>query len=269
MGSIAVGVDIGSTTAKAVVLNQQAQIWTAIIPSGSNPPLAGKQVYQMAVEKSGHIASDVAFIVATGYGRVSADFANKTVTEIACHGRGAFYLNPDTRTIIDIGGQDAKAISLGEKGKVIDFVINDKCAAGTGRFLETAAQLVLRVQLEDLAGLSAKANECPVISNTCAIFSQTEMVSLLAAGVKIENIVFGLHKSIASKVASMAKRVGIRPSIMMTGGVAKNGGMVAALAKELNNEITPPANLDPQLVGALGAAIVARELSGSGGVVSG
>jgi (R)-2-hydroxyacyl-CoA dehydratese activating ATPase len=268
LGSVVIGVDIGSTTAKAAVLNQQQSIWTAIIPSGSNPPQAGKLVCQMAMEKSGHTSTDVIFIVATGYGRVSADFANKTVTEIACHGRGAFYLNPAVRTIIDIGGQDAKAISLGDKGKVVDFVINDKCAAGTGRFLETAAQLVLRVQLEDLASLSAKATDCPVISNTCAIFSQTEMVSLLAAGVSIENIVAGLHKSIASRVAGMAKRVGIRPSIMMTGGVAKNAGMVTALGRELNLDIAPPLNLDPQLVGALGAAIVARELSISIGAAS-
>jgi predicted CoA-substrate-specific enzyme activase len=174
---------------------------------------------------------------------------------------GAHFLDPSTRTIIDIGGQDAKAISLGDNGKVIDFVINDKCAAGTGRFLETAAQLVLRVKLEDLAGLSARATDCPVISNTCAIFSQTEMVSLLATGTPIENIVAGLHKAIAVKVASMAKRVGIRPGVMMTGGVAKNAGMVTALSRELGVAVSIPAKLDPQLVGALGAAIIAREMS--------
>ena len=134
MGSVFVGVDIGSTTAKAVVLNQQETMWTALIPSGMRPPLAGKEVYMLALDKSQHSPGDVAYIIATGYGRVSAEFANKTVTEISCHGRGANYLNPATRTIIDIGGQDSKAISLDERGKVIDFMINDKCASGTGRF---------------------------------------------------------------------------------------------------------------------------------------
>ena len=265
MGQLAVGVDIGSTTAKAVVLNQHEEMWTALIPAGMSPPLAGKEVFKMALDKSQHSAEDVALIIATGYGRVSADFAHKTVTEISCHGRGANYLNPATRTIIDIGGQDAKAISLDEQGKVIDFMINDKCASGTGRFLESAAQLVLRVRLEDLAGLSAKATDCPTISSTCTVFAQTEIVSLLATGVSVENVVAGLHKSIASKVASMVKRVGIRPLVMMTGGVAKNGGVVAAFKKELNTDVTVPANLDPQLVGALGAALIAREMIRNGG----
>ena len=265
MGSIVVGVDIGSTTAKAVVLNQHEAIWTAIIPSGMNPPLAGKEVFNLALDKSQHSPEDVIFIIATGYGRVSAEFANKTVTEISCHGRGAYFLYPATRTIIDIGGQDSKAISLDEHGKVIDFMINDKCASGTGRFLETAAGLVLRVRLEDLGALSAKATDTPNISSACTVFAQTEIVSLLATGVSVENVVAGLHKSIASKVSSMVKRIGIRPSVMMTGGVAKNGGVVAAFRKELNIDVTVPSNLDPQLVGALGAALIAQEMMKNGG----
>ena len=261
MPSIVIGVDIGSTTAKAVVLNQQEKLWTAIIPSGMSPPLAGKQVLNMALEKSQHSREDIGCIIATGYGRVSADFANKTITEIACHARGANFLNPATRTIIDIGGQDAKAISLDENGKVIDFLINDKCAAGTGRFLETTAELVLHVKLEDLAGLSAKATDCPNISSTCTVFAQTEMVSLLANGVSVENLVAGLHQSIANKVGRMTKGISIRPVVMMTGGVAKNAGVIAALSRELNTGITVPSNLDPQLVGALGAALFAQDLS--------
>jgi len=264
MGSITVGVDIGSTTAKAVVLNQHETMWTAIIPSGMSPPLAGKEVFKIVLDKSQHTLEDVAFIIATGYGRVSAEFANKTVTEISCHGRGANFLNPATRTIIDIGGQDSKAISLDEHGKVIDFMINDKCASGTGRFLETAAELVLRVRLEDLGELSARATDTPNISSACTVFAQTEMVSLLASGVSVENLVAGLHRSIASKVSSMVKRIGIRPTVMMTGGVAKNSGVVAAFRKELNINVAVPSNLDPQLVGALGAALIAQEMMKNG-----
>jgi (R)-2-hydroxyacyl-CoA dehydratese activating ATPase len=269
MGAITIGVDIGSTTAKAAVLNQSGEIWTAIIPSGMNPPQAGKQVCDMALANSQHAKEDITFIVATGYGRVSAEFANKTITEIACHAKGAHYLNPATRTIIDIGGQDSKAISLDESGKVIDFMINDKCASGTGRFLETAASLVLRVKLEDLGTLSAKATDIPIISSACTVFAQTEMVSLLATGVSVENLVAGLHRAVAAKVSSMVKRIGIRPTVMMTGGVAKNSGVITAFRRELNIEVVTTDKLDPQLVGALGAALMAQELAKNGGSARG
>ena len=265
MGLIAIGVDIGSTTAKAVVLNQSEQMWTAIIPSGMSPPEAGKEVFKLALDKSQHTMEDVNFVIATGYGRVSAEFANKTVTEISCHGRGANFLNPAVRTIIDIGGQDSKAISLDENGKVIDFMINDKCASGTGRFLETAASLVLRVRLEDLGSLSAMATDVPNISSACTVFAQTEMVSLLATGVSVENLVAGLHKAVAARVSSKVKRIGIRPTLMMTGGVAKNSGVIAAFRKELNIDVVVPNNMDPQLVGALGAALIAQEMAKKGG----
>jgi predicted CoA-substrate-specific enzyme activase len=259
------GVDIGSTTAKALVLDENNQMWTAMIPSGTRPPQAGMEVFQMALEQSHHSPSDVGFIIATGYGRVSASFANKTVTEIACHGRGAHFLDPSVRTIIDIGGQDAKSISLSEAGKVVDFSINDKCASGTGRFLESAAQLVLHVPLEDLGRLSSQAKTKVTISSTCTVFAQTELISLLAAGESIESVVAGLHASIANKVGGMAKRLGVRPTVMMTGGVAKNMGVVQALKQELGMDIVIPAKVDPQLVGALGAAFIARETIQSGG----
>jgi len=259
------GVDIGSTTAKAVVLDENNMMWTAMIATGTKPPESGRKVYQMALEKSGHVPSEVAFIIATGYGRVSADFANKTVTEIACHGRGAHFVSPAVRTIIDIGGQDAKSISLGEGGKVTDFLINDKCASGTGRFLESASQLVLHVPLEDLGKLSAQAKSKVAISSTCTVFAQTELISLLASGEAVESIVAGLHASIASKVGSMARRLGVKPVVMMTGGVAKNSGVVEALRQELGTDVVVPEIIDPQLVGALGAALAARDAAqGSG-----
>lgn len=266
---LAAGVDIGSTTAKAVVLDENNHMWTALIPTGTRPPEAGKEVFQMALERSSHPLTDVGFIIATGYGRVSASFANKTVTEIACHGRGAHFIEPSVRTIIDIGGQDAKSISLGDLGKVTDFLINDKCASGTGRFLESASQLVLHVPLEDLGRLSSQAKARVTISSTCTVFAQTELVSLLAAGESIESIVAGLHAAIASKVGSMAKRLGVRPTVMMTGGVAKNTGVVQALKQELGMDIVVPTVIDPQLVGALGAALIARETIKSGGDTNG
>jgi predicted CoA-substrate-specific enzyme activase len=259
MNTLSAGVDIGSTTAKAVILNENKQMWTEILPSGTNPPLAGKQVLESTLEKSQHSLNDIKFIIATGYGRVSAEFANKTITEISCHGRGAHHINPSVHTIIDIGGQDAKAISLDEQGKVVDFLINDKCAAGTGRFLESTAQLVLKVPLEELAKLSAKATDKPLISSTCVVFAQTEMISLLASGISVENVIAGLHASVAGRVASMAKRIGVKPSVMMTGGVAKNMGVVTALREELGVDIIVPSEIDPQLIGALGAALLARD----------
>ena len=261
MPSLTAGVDIGSTTVKAVVLNQSSQRWTSLMPTGTNPSQAGKEVLQIALDESCHSLGDIEYIVATGYGRVSAEFANKTVTEITCHGCGAHFLDPAVRTIIDIGGQDTKVISLGEQGKVIDFAINDKCASGTGRFLDTAAQSVLHVPLEELGKLSFAAEGKAEITSTCTVFAQTEIISLLAAGESVESIAAGLHASIASKVGGMVKRIGVRPLVMMTGGVAKNEGVLLALKQELNTDITLPLEIDSQLVGALGAALIARDIA--------
>ena len=193
MNSFAAGVDIGSTTAKAVVLNEGDQMWTAVISTGASPQIAGSEVLNRALEKGNLSTANLGFIIATGYGRISADFAHKTVTEITCHGRGAHFLESSVRTIIDIGGQDAKIISLGEQGRVVDFLINDKCASGTGRFLESAAQLVLHVPLEDMGRLSSQARTKVAISSTCTVFAQTEIISLLASGERVEDVLAGLH----------------------------------------------------------------------------
>jgi predicted CoA-substrate-specific enzyme activase len=258
MKTIAAGVDIGSTTAKCVLITDGTVLFGPILLTGANPTKAGEQALEDTLSKL-NSPPERRYVVATGYGRVTAPFADETVTEISCHGRGAHYLYPDTRTVIDIGGQDSKAISLGDDGRVIDFVLNDKCAAGTGRFLEFASRLVLEVQLSELGDLSTKANKPAQISSTCTVFALTEIVSLLAEGTSKENIVAGLHNAIAQRVAAMVKKVGARPAIMITGGVAKNIGLRSALARELGAEVNPPHNADPQLVGALGAAIVAKE----------
>jgi len=257
---IVAGVDIGSTTAKAVVLNNGEVICGPILPTGTVPASAGMKALEKTLNDVHHLTSELKYTIATGYGRVSAPFANKMVTEIACHGRGAYFISPEIRTVIDIGGQDAKVISLGEGGRAIDFVINDKCASGTGRFLESAAQLVLHVPLEELGRLSSMATNVCKISSTCTVFAQTEIISLLAAGESKENIIAGLHSSIASRVGGMAKRAGVRPVVMMTGGVAKNIGVKEALEKELNTEIIVPTDIDPQLIGALGAALFAQDI---------
>jgi len=257
---IVAGVDIGSTTAKAVVLKNGQFLFGKIESTGSNPAHAGQEVLESAINDSGYHKAQLAYTVVTGYGRVSASFADKTVTEITCHGRGAHFVSPDIKTVIDIGGQDSKVISVDASGRVVDFVINDKCASGTGRFLESAAQLVLHVPLEELGELSAGATSVCKISSMCTVFAQTEIISLLAAGESRENIIAGLHSSIAGRVGTMANRLGVKPVVMMTGGVAKNSGVKYALEKELGTSIIIPADIDPQLIGALGAALIAEDM---------
>jgi len=258
MRTVAAGVDIGSTTAKCAVLVDGEIFFGPIVPTAANPTKAGEQVLTETLQNL-QPPADKRYVVATGYGRVTAPFADQTVTEISCHGRGAHCLAPSTRTVIDIGGQDSKAISLGNNGRIVDFVINDKCAAGTGRFLEFASKLVLEVRLEDLGALSAKATFPAKISSTCTVFALTEIVSLLAEGASKENVVAGLHNAISQRVAAMVRKIGVRPDVMVTGGVVKNTGLTSALAKELGVDVRPPSNADPQFVGALGAAIVAQD----------
>jgi predicted CoA-substrate-specific enzyme activase len=261
------GVDIGSTTAKAVVFSNTRFICGQIIPTGTDPVSAGMKALETILNEIHHTTSDLKYTIATGYGRVSASFADKIVTEITCHGRGAHFIYPEVGTVIDIGGQDAKVISISEDGKVIDFVMNDKCASGTGRFLEFTSQFVLNVPLEDMGRLSSLATKSINISSTCTVFAQTEIISLLAAGESKENIIAGLHKAIASKVGSMTKRVGVRPVVMMSGGVAKNIGVKKALEEELKTEIVVTTKIDPQFIGALGAALIAGDaIKVNGGV---
>lgn len=259
MRMLAGGVDIGSTTAKAVILCGDEVVTSPILPTGTNPSLAGEKALKLALEKVHSASIEDIYVVATGYGRVSAPFANETVTEITCHARGAYYLSSKVRTIVDIGGQDAKAISIDESGRVIDFVINDKCAAGTGRFLEFISSSVLGVPLQEMGKFSIRATKPAVISSRCTVFAQAEIVSLLASGESVENIVAGLHRVIAERVGSMVKSVGVHPAVMMTGGVAKNNGVRKCLEEELKTEMIIPNAIDPQLVGALGAALIASD----------
>ncbi len=254
------GIDIGSLTAEVVILEQGNIVHYVILPTGYNSKTAAERAISTALEAASLKKTDLDYVIATGYGRVSIDFADKRITEITCHGRGAYYLNSAVRTVIDIGGQDSKVICLSENGKVLDFAMNDKCAAGTGRFLEVMAQ-ALEVELSGLADLSDRAESVVSISSMCTVFAESEVVSLIAQGLPREDIARGLHQAIADRTAGMVNRVGLQKSVMITGGVAKNRAVVQALNEKLKTSIIVPE--EPQIAGALGAALLAEEALGS------
>lgn len=251
------GVDVGAATGKVVILDQEGGIkGAAVVPTGANSRRAAESALEKALQQAGLIGEDLGPIVATGYGRASIPFAHRQVTEITCHARGAHHLYPQARTVIDIGGQDSKVIVLNERGQVMDFVMNDKCAAGTGRFLEVMAR-ALELELNDLGKVSLLARHPVTISSTCTVFAESEVVTLVAEGRPREEIVAGLHQAIARRIRAMAERARWRPPVVMTGGVAYNIGAVRALELELGISIIVPEQ--PQLIGALGAALLARQ----------
>lgn len=250
------GVDVGSLSSDAVVIDEQANILGfSVLPTGAHSTDAAQAALDAALSKAGLAQDQLQAVVATGYGRVSVPFASKRITEITCHAAGAAHLFPNTRTVIDIGGQDSKVIRLEPGGKVADFTMNDKCAAGTGRFLEVMAQR-LGLDVSDLGGLSLSSSREVEISSVCTVFAESEVVSLIAKNEPRQDIIRGLHKAIVSRVWSMAQSVGVSPAVTMTGGVAKNQGVVAMLEARLGFGLQVPP--EPQIVGALGAALLAR-----------
>jgi (R)-2-hydroxyacyl-CoA dehydratese activating ATPase len=251
---ITVGIDIGSITAKAAVMRDGGILAVRILRTGYNAKNAGDQLFEGIVSGLGMNPSDIDGIVATGYGRKSITFADRAVTEITCHAAGARYMNPEIRSVIDIGGQDSKVILLDETGRVKDFVMNDKCAAGTGRFLEVMAR-ALEVEISDFGSLSHAADHPASISSLCTVFAESEVISLISKGESRKNIIAGIHDSIAARVSAMAGRIRWVPPIMMTGGVAQNSGVVRSLEKKIGHclVVTPNA----QLTGAIGAALIA------------
>ncbi|MEN6431908.1 MAG: acyl-CoA dehydratase activase [Smithella sp.] len=254
---ITAGIDIGSITAKAALFAEKKIVATKVIFTGYNAEAAGLRVYDEILSEKGIDKDSVAKIVSTGYGRNSVKFADKSYTEIMCHATGAHFLNPHIRSIIDIGGQDSKAILLDDNGKVKNFVMNDKCAAGTGRFLEVMAR-ALEVNLDEFGAMSIKSKNPSKISSLCTVFAESEVISLIAKGEQRQDIIAGIHESIASRISSMIGRVGIKEPVMITGGVARNIGVIHALEKKLgmNIEVSPYA----QVNGAIGAAIIAASL---------
>ena len=251
------GIDVGSITTKGAVLADGQILGTRVIFTGYNAETAGGKVYEELLEELGLEKSAVSRVVSTGYGRRSVKFVDKAMTEIICHGTGAYFLNPHIRSVIDIGGQDSKAILLDEKGKIKNFAMNDKCAAGTGRFLEVMAR-ALEVDLDGFGALSLKAGNPSGISSLCTVFAESEVISLISKGEKRENIIAGIHESIAARIVAMANRVGIIPPVVMTGGVAKNIGVVKALEKKLG--MTVEVSEYAQVNGAIGAAVLAVDL---------
>ncbi|MDY6792252.1 MAG: acyl-CoA dehydratase activase [Thermodesulfobacteriota bacterium] len=259
---ITVGVDIGSITAKAAIIKDESIAATKVILTGYNAQTAGTQVLEAVLADAGIDSSQVDCMIATGYGRHRVTFADKAVTEITCHAAGAHFLDHDVRSIIDIGGQDSKVIVINENGKVIDFAMNDKCAAGTGRFLEVMAR-ALEVDLDEFGHMSLKADNTAAISSLCTVFAESEVISLISKGENRPNIIASIHESIASRVVAMGNRIGLREPVMMTGGVAKNIGVVRALEKKINTTIKVSKNA--QVTGAIGAGLIAATQKGKGG----
>ena len=252
---ITCGIDVGSITTKAAVVKDGEVIADKVIFTGYNARKAGEEVFQQIVKSIGIKPALIEKIISTGYGRNAVTVADKAITEITCHAAGAYYLDPMVRSVIDIGGQDSKAIAVSDTGKPLNFVMNDKCAAGTGRFLEVMAR-ALEVDLDNFGAFSLKGQQPSSISSLCTVFAESEVISLIANGEKRENIVAGIHDAIAARVVTMANRVGFTPKIMMTGGVAKNSGVVRALEQKIGHKIE--VSEKSQVTGAIGAAILAQ-----------
>ncbi|MEK7316366.1 MAG: acyl-CoA dehydratase activase, partial [Candidatus Eisenbacteria bacterium] len=253
----AAGVDVGSTQTKAVVIDEAGRIvGRALTETGANVMRAAENAFRQSLVESDLREEEVEYVVGTGYGRYKVTFGNTQVTEISCHGRGAVHMFPSTRTVVDMGGQDTKAIRVSARGEIVDFCMNDKCAAGTGRFLG-AASSALDIPLEQL-GPTALRGERPVkISTTCTVFAETEVLSWLGKGKKIEDILLGVHQSIASRSVGLLWRTGIEEEVTFTGGVARNVAMIEALERELKLKVN--VSEESHYMGALGAALFALD----------
>jgi predicted CoA-substrate-specific enzyme activase len=253
----AAGVDVGSTQTKAVIVDERRRIVArALTDTGANVIRAAEQAFQQALAAGDLREEEVEYVVGTGYGRYKVTFGNTQVTEISCHGRGAVHMFPNTRTVVDMGGQDTKAIRVAPTGEILDFCMNDKCAAGTGRFLG-AASSALDIPLDQL-GPTALSGERPVkISTTCTVFAESEVLSWLGKGKKIEDILLGVHQSIAGRSAGLLRRVGIESEVTFTGGVARNVAMIQALQESIGQQLN--VSEESHFMGALGAALFALD----------
>jgi (R)-2-hydroxyacyl-CoA dehydratese activating ATPase len=251
---ISVGIDVGSSATKAVLFNGTGHSGVEI-PTGWNPKESGARAYEEVIAQQGVAPERVGMVVGTGYGRVSLPFIDRKVTEIACHARGAVHLFPATKLVIDIGGQDSKVIAVNSDGSVSDFIMNDKCAAGTGRFLQVMTG-VLDVTLDELGALAA-ASAPVAVSSMCTVFAESEIIGLMARGVDKGAIAAGIVDSIAAKVQGLVQRLYAGGEVTFTGGIARNPDISRLVAKKLGISLNVPEK--PQLVGALGAALVGFE----------
>lgn len=251
------GIDVGSTQTKGIIINDKLGIVArTLTDTGAYVSKVAERCFEEALQISSVKREDVAYVVGTGYGRYKVNFGDAQITEISCHARGAVYLFPNTRTVIDMGGQDAKGIKTGVDGDVKDFVMNDKCAAGTGRFLANAAE-ALSMGLGEIGEISLKAKNPVRLTTVCTVFVESDIMSYLAQNKKVEDILGGIHSAIAARTISLVRRVGIEPEVTFTGGVSKNIGMVRALEEKLGMKLN--VSPDSHFVGAIGASIFALE----------
>ena len=253
----AAGIDVGSTQTKAILIDEsRAIVARALINTGANVVRAGQRALDEVIAAADTQRKQVGFVVGTGYGRYKIEAGDAQVTEISCHARGAQMLFPGTRTVIDMGGQDTKAIKVGPEGDVVDFSMNDKCAAGTGRFLAGAAD-VLGLGLDEIGPISLKGTKPIRLTSVCTVFVESDILGYLAQNKTVEDILAGVHEAIASRTIGLVRRVGLEKEVTFTGGVTRNVGMVRALEKKL--ETTLNVSPDAQYLGALGAALFALD----------
>lgn len=261
---IVAGCDVGSLTAKAVIMNENGIMASAVELAKRSPEESARAVMDRALKDAGASMADLAWCLGTGYGRRHLPFANGIESEITCHARGAVWQAPSARTVIDIGGQDAKAIKVDAAGAVTRFIYNDKCASGTGRFLEIIAE-ALDIGLDDLGDISSKSTRRITLSNQCVVFAETEIISLVNDGAEIPDIISALHNAVANRTAALAKSITVEGNAVMTGGVAKNRGMFEALKNALGVDLMRVEN--PQINGAIGAALLAMDAARGGGKI--
>jgi predicted CoA-substrate-specific enzyme activase len=249
-----VGIDSGASATKAIIINEDGKIVSyTIVPSGINFKVSSEEALRKTLESSRLSLKDISYTVSTGYGRALVN-AKSVSSEIACISRGIHKLFPSVRTVIDVGGQDSKAVRIDENGRVLDFVMNDKCAAGTGRFLEVMSS-ILGKPIEELSRLHFKSSKPIKISSTCTVFAESEVISHISQGSGIEDAIAGLHEAIAERVYNMSSRIGFEKDLAFTGGVAKNRGFVDALSKKIG--VAPKLPEEPQIICAFGAALAA------------
>lgn len=251
------GCDVGSLTAKAVILRDGKVVASQVMRDDASPEVSARKVFQAVLALAGLSMEEIRYCIGTGYGRKRIPFVNEVVSEITCHAMAVKSLLPSARTILDVGGQDAKATRLDDHGNVVRYVYNDKCASGTGRFLEIMSA-AMEVDLEDLGRKSLESNHPVKISNQCTVFAETEVISQINSGANLSDIIHGLHRAMAHRVASLARSIEIEEEVVMSGGVAKNIGMYRALEEALGLKLSQVAS-DPQINGALGAALFAQE----------
>jgi predicted CoA-substrate-specific enzyme activase len=257
MSTYFAGVDVGSTQTKAIIVDERgAIVGRALADMETSMKTIAQDAFRAALDDAGIAEGAVDYVVGTGYGRYNVQFGREQVTEISCHARGAVTLFPGTRTVIDIGGQDTKAIRIGPEGNVLNFTMNDKCAAGTGRFLG-AASFALEMSLGALGPLALTSQNPVRITTTCTVFAESEIISHLAKGILPEDVLMGVHQAITSRCVSLARRVGVESEVTFTGGVSRNVAMVRLLSEELDLPVN--VSEDAQFCGALGAALVARD----------